>query len=157
LPAVQPRRALLTVLGRISWFQRHSRSGIFLLSHSIPASQHGLQAFALSPMVLAPFSELTPVFTDSGILFIVGYPSADSFIGMLVARSFVGVGASTFATMVGGVISDIYHSRERNTTMVLYSGSALAGTGLGPMVSGLIAEHPCGDGSSICRSSSSVW
>jgi multidrug resistance protein len=103
--------------------------------------------FALSPMVLAPFSELTgrkPVFTGSGILFVVallGCALTDSFAGMLVARFLVGAGASTFATMVGGVISDIYHSHERNTPMALYSGSALAGTGLGPMVSGFIAEQ----------------
>ena len=103
--------------------------------------------FALSPMVLAPFSELNgrkPVFTGSGILFVVallGCALTDSFAGMLVARFFVGVGASTFATMVGGVVSDIYHSEVRNTPMALYSGSALAGTGLGPMVSGFIAEH----------------
>lgn len=103
--------------------------------------------FASSPMFLAPFSELNgrkPVFTGSGILFVValiGCSLTDSFAGMLVARFFVGVGASTFATMVGGVVSDIYHSRERNTPMALYSGSALAGTGLGPMVSGFIAEH----------------
>jgi multidrug resistance protein len=103
--------------------------------------------FALSPMILAPFSELNgrkPVFTGSGILFIVallGCALTDSFAGMLVARFFVGVGASTFATMVGGVISDVYHSEVRNTPMALYSGAALAGTGLGPMVSGFIAEH----------------
>jgi multidrug resistance protein len=103
--------------------------------------------FALSPMILAPFSELNgrkPVFTGSGILFIVallGCALTDSFAGMLVARFFVGAGASTFATMVGGVISDIYHSEVRNTPMALYSGAALAGTGLGPMVSGFIAEH----------------
>jgi MFS family permease len=98
-------------------------------------------------MILAPFSELNgrkPVFTGSGIFFIVallGCALTDSFAGMLVARFFVGVGASTFATMVGGVISDIYHSEVRNTPMALYSGAALAGTGLGPMVSGFIAEH----------------
>ena len=103
--------------------------------------------FALSPMILAPFSELNgrkPVFTGSGILFIaalLGCALTDSFAGMLVARFFVGVGASTFATMVGGVISDIYHSEVRNTPMALYSGAALAGTGLGPVVSGFIAEH----------------
>jgi multidrug resistance protein len=103
--------------------------------------------FALSPMVLAPFSELTgrkPVFIGSGILFVVallGCALTDSFAGMLVARFFVGAGASTFATMVGGVVSDIYHSHERNTPMALYSCSALAGTGLGPMVSGFIAQH----------------
>jgi multidrug resistance protein len=103
--------------------------------------------FALSPMVLAPFSELNgrkPVFTGSGILVIIallGCALTDSFAGMLVARFFVGAGASTFTTMVGGVVSDIYHSHERNTPMALYSGSALAGTGLGPMVSGFIAHH----------------
>jgi multidrug resistance protein len=103
--------------------------------------------FALSPMILAPFSELNgrkPVFTGSGILFIVallGCALTDSFAGMLVARFFVGVGASTFATMVGGVVSDIYHTEVRNTPMALYSGAALAGTGLGPMVSGFVAEH----------------
>ena len=103
--------------------------------------------FALSPMFLAPLSELNgrkPVFTGSGILFIVallGCAVTESFAGMLVARFFVGVGASTFATMVGGVVSDIYHAEHRNTPMALYSGSALAGTGLGPVVSGFIAQH----------------
>jgi hypothetical protein len=63
--------------------------------------------FASSPMFLAPFSELNgrkPVFTGSGILFIValiGCSLTDSFAGMLVARFFVGVGASTFATHGG--------------------------------------------------------
>jgi hypothetical protein len=48
--------------------------------------------FALSPMVLAPFSELNggkPVFTGSGILFIIvllGCALTDSFAGMFVAR-----------------------------------------------------------------------
>ena len=60
---------------------------------------------------------------------------------MLVARFFVGAGASTFATMVGGVVSDVYYAEDRNTPMAIYSGSALAGTGLGPLVSGFIVEY----------------
>lgn len=40
--------------------------------------------------------------------------------------------------MVGGVISDIYHAQDRNTPMALFSGSALFGTGLAPMISGAI-------------------
>jgi MFS family permease len=43
--------------------------------------------------------------------------------------------------MVGGVVSDIYHTADRNTPMALFSGAALFGTGLGPLVSGFIAQH----------------
>jgi MFS family permease len=43
--------------------------------------------------------------------------------------------------MVGGVVSDLYHARDRNTPMALFSGGALFGTGLGPLVSGFIAQN----------------
>lgn len=43
--------------------------------------------------------------------------------------------------MVGGVISDIYHAEDRNTPMALFSGAALFGTGLGPLLSSVIAYH----------------
>lgn len=43
--------------------------------------------------------------------------------------------------MVGGVVSDIYHAEDRNTPMALFSGAALAGTGLGPLCSSFIAQH----------------
>lgn len=72
--------------------------------------------FAIAPMVLAPFSELNgrrPVFIATGVLFVVCQlccAATRSFPGMLVARFFVGVGGSTFSTMVGGVVSDIYHT-----------------------------------------------
>ena len=100
--------------------------------------------FACSPMFLAPLSELSgrrPVFLFSGLMFfvaLIGCAVTESFAGMLVARFFVGAGASTFATMVGGVISDVYHAEQRNTPMAMYSASALAGTGFGPMFSGFI-------------------
>ena len=45
---------------------------------------------------------------------------------------------ATFSTMVGGVISDIYHAHERNAPMSCFSGAALFGTGLGPLVSGFV-------------------
>ena len=63
--------------------------------------------FACSPMFLAPFSELKgrkPVFLFSGYLFFIatiGCAVTNSFAGMLVARFFVGAGASTFATLCG--------------------------------------------------------
>lgn len=84
--------------------------------------------FALAPMVLAPFSEINgryPVFVASGTLFVACQlfcAICRSFPGMLVARFFVGVGGSTFSSMVGGVISDMYHTSDRNQPMTLFAG-----------------------------------
>ena len=103
--------------------------------------------FAIAPMILAPFSEINgrkPVFVTTGILFVLCQlccAVTRSYPGMLVARFFVGVGSSTFSTMVGGVVSDIYHTEDRNTPMALFSGAALFGTGLGPLCSGFIAQN----------------
>ena len=72
--------------------------------------------FAIAPMVLAPFSELNgrrPVFIVTGSLFVLCQlccAVTRSYPGMLVARFFAGVGGSTFSTMVGGVVSDMYHT-----------------------------------------------
>ncbi|KAK6815129.1 Taurine catabolism dioxygenase TauD TfdA family protein [Aspergillus parasiticus SU-1] len=103
--------------------------------------------FALAPMVLAPFSELNgrrPIFVVSGVVFtacIIACGGTHLFAGLLVARFFQGVGASTFSTMVGGVISDIYHAEDRNTPMALFSGAALFGTGLAPLLCSVIVYH----------------
>lgn len=59
---------------------------------------------------------------------------------MLFARFFSGVGSSTYSSMVGGVLSDIYPSNERNTPMALFSCSALFGIGTGALASGFTAE-----------------
>ncbi|KAK4159425.1 major facilitator superfamily domain-containing protein [Cladorrhinum sp. PSN259] len=103
--------------------------------------------FAIAPMFLAPFSEQNgryPVFVASGILYVV----MEAVCGvvktlpqLLIARFFVGVGASVFSTMVGGVISDMYIKEERNTPMAVFSGFVLAGTGVGPMVGAVMAER----------------
>jgi multidrug resistance protein len=103
--------------------------------------------FAIAPMVLAPISEINgryPVFVATGILFVVcqlGCALTQSYAGMLVARFFGGVGGSTFSTMVGGVVSDIYHAQDRNTPMALFTGAAFLGTGLGPLCSGFLAQN----------------
>lgn len=103
--------------------------------------------FAIAPMMLAPFSELNgrrPVFIASGALFVVTQMCCaltTSFGGMLVSRFFVGVGSSTFSTLVGGCVSDLYHKQDRNTPMALFSGAALFGTGLGVVCAGLIAQN----------------
>ena len=72
--------------------------------------------FGIAPMFLAPFSELNgrkPVFVATGMLFVLCQlccAVTRSYPGMLLSRFFVGVGGSTFSTMVGGVLSDIYHT-----------------------------------------------
>ncbi|KAL8936451.1 MAG: hypothetical protein Q9216_004918 [Gyalolechia sp. 2 TL-2023] len=103
--------------------------------------------FATAPMFLAPFSEINgrkPVFIATGALFVICQlccAVTRSYPGMLVARFFTGVGGSTFSTMVGGVVSDIYDTDDRNKPMALFAGAALLGTGLGPLCSGFIAQH----------------
>ncbi|KAH8719347.1 major facilitator superfamily domain-containing protein [Phaeosphaeriaceae sp. PMI808] len=102
--------------------------------------------FAVAPMVLAPFSEINgrrPVFIASGLLFVLCQLCSGltrSYAGMLLARFFLGVGGSTFSTMVGGLVADIYRAEDRNTPMALFSGGALFGTGLGPLVCGFVAQ-----------------
>lgn len=103
--------------------------------------------FAIAPMVLAPFSEINgryPVFVGAGILYLICQiccAVTRSYAGMLVARFWVGAGSSVFSTMVGGVVSDLYRAEGRNTPMALFSGAALFGTGLGPLVSGFVAQN----------------
>ncbi|KAF2664370.1 MFS multidrug transporter-like protein [Microthyrium microscopicum] len=103
--------------------------------------------FGIAPMLLAPFSEINgrkPVFLITGILFALCQlfcAITRSYAGMLLARFFLGVGGSTFSTMVGGVVSDIYSARDRNAAMAVFSASAMFGTGLGPLICGFIAQH----------------
>ncbi|KAK5111103.1 hypothetical protein LTR62_005302 [Meristemomyces frigidus] len=103
--------------------------------------------FAIAPMFLAPFSEIQgrrPMFVVTGILWVIFQMVCSvtpTFAGMIVARFLVGCCSSTFSTMVGGVVSDIYAAKDRNTAMALFAGGAILGTGLGPLVSGFIAQN----------------
>ena len=49
--------------------------------------------------------------------------------------------AATFSTMVAGILADIYIASERNTPMVIFVGATLAGTGLGPLISGFVGQN----------------
>lgn len=103
--------------------------------------------FGVAPMVLAPLSEINgrrPIFVVTGALFVVFQlicAVTPTYAGMIVSRFLAGCCSSTFSTMVGGVVSDIYHAEDRNTAMALFSGSALFGTGLGPVISGVLAQN----------------
>ncbi|KAH7627803.1 major facilitator superfamily domain-containing protein [Sordaria sp. MPI-SDFR-AT-0083] len=120
-------------------------------AHSSTAILGGISTFclgfALAPMVLAPFSEMNgryPVFVVAGVVFVIFQAVCgvvDTLEGMLIARFFLGVGASVFSTMVGGVIADIWTKEERNTPMALFSGAVLMGTGAGPLVSAVMTQR----------------
>lgn len=118
---------------------------------SEPAFEVGITVFtcgfAVAPMFLAPFSEINgrkPVFVISGallVLFQLTCALTPNFGGMLAARFLVGCAASTFSTMIGGVLADFYHAKDRNWAMSIYAGGAVGGVGVGPLCSGFIAQH----------------
>ncbi|KAJ3801072.1 major facilitator superfamily domain-containing protein [Lentinula aff. detonsa] len=57
---------------------------------------------------------------------------------VLIARFIQGAFGSTWATMVGGTIADIWQSHERGLPMSLFAVAAVGGTGLGPIYAGWI-------------------
>lgn len=126
--------------------QLTERWGISRVAYNVGISVF-VAGFGIAPMFLAPFSEINgrrPVFIASGILFVVcqlGCALTDSYGGMLAARFFAGIGGSTFSTMVGGILADIWVAAERNTPMVIFAGFTLFGTGLGPVISGVVAQR----------------
>jgi len=103
--------------------------------------------FALAPMALAPFSEITgryPVFVAAGIIYVIFQAVCGvvrTVAGMVVARLLVGIGASVFSTMVGGVIADLWGKQDRNTPMAIFSGVVLMGTGAGPLFASIMAKR----------------
>ncbi|PKS06067.1 hypothetical protein jhhlp_007901 [Lomentospora prolificans] len=102
--------------------------------------------FGFTPMILAPVSENYGrywVFVGAGIVFTLGTLGCaltDSLAGMLLARLITGCGASVFATLTAGVVSDVYHKQDRNTPMTLYALTVMTGTGLGPLISGVLVD-----------------
>ncbi|KAI2636179.1 MFS general substrate transporter [Xylaria nigripes] len=103
--------------------------------------------FAIAPMFLASLSELVgrrPLFLAAGVVYVIsqiGSAVTVSFAGLLVTRALAGISCSVFSTVVGGVMSDIYVSKERNTAMAIFTGAALLGCAVGPLISGVIIEH----------------
>jgi multidrug resistance protein len=102
--------------------------------------------FAFAPMVLAPISEMHGrywTFVGSGVVFFLGTLGCavtESYVGMMVSRLITGNGAAVFATLTGGVVSDLYRKEDRNTPMALYSMTIMIGASLGPLISGSVVD-----------------
>lgn len=154
------RKLLMTWLGCLATLLTAYNAGAYapgipqmtsLWHVSQPAAETGITVFTIgfgvAPMFLAPFSEINgrrPVFVATGCLFVVFQlvcATTPTFAGMLVARFLAGCASSTFSTMVGGVLADFYEARDRNWAMACFAGGAICGTGIGPVVSGFIAQY----------------
>lgn len=103
--------------------------------------------FGIAPMALAPLSEAWgryPILVVAGFVFLIFQAICSVMVdasGMIVARFFLGAGASVFSAILGGVIADLWQKENRNTPMALFSGAVLFGSGAGPLVSSAIGEY----------------
>ncbi|KAL0934704.1 MFS multidrug transporter [Colletotrichum truncatum] len=154
------RKYLLLVLSCIATFLTAYTAGSYsppaaIMAHDLDSTRLAMLAgittfcigFALSPMVLAPLSELYgryPVFVISGVVYVVFQAVcsvAPNLAAMLIARFLVGVGGSVFSSVIGGVIADLWEKEQRNTPMAIFSGAVLAGTGAGPLVASVMVKR----------------
>lgn len=60
---------------------------------------------------------------------------------MVAARFWTGVASSTFSTMIGGVITDMYETHERDAPMSIFVGAAIFGIGFGSLIAGFVAQY----------------
>ncbi|THU86241.1 MFS polyamine transporter [Dendrothele bispora CBS 962.96] len=104
--------------------------------------------FGIVPLVTASFSEeigRQPLYVVSavGVLFMyLMIALAQNLQTVLVARFIQGAFGSTWATMVGGTIADIWTPQERGLPMCIFAVAALGGTGWGPLFAGWIEMNP---------------
>ncbi|OAA73393.1 Major facilitator superfamily domain, general substrate transporter [Cordyceps fumosorosea ARSEF 2679] len=153
------RKSVLLVLSCLATFLTAYTAGAYSPPAGLMAADFGTSrtavmagittfcaGFGFAPMALAPLSEAWgryPIFVVAGCVYLVFQVLCSVMphvAGMLVCRLFVGVGASVFSAVVGGVIADLWGKEDRNTPMALFSGSVLLGTGAGPLVSAALID-----------------
>ncbi|KAG2144581.1 major facilitator superfamily domain-containing protein [Suillus clintonianus] len=61
---------------------------------------------------------------------------------VMIGRLLGGAFGSTGATLVGGSIADVWKQHERGQPMAFFALVAVAGTGLGPLIAGVIEYNP---------------
>ncbi|KAJ7132372.1 MFS polyamine transporter [Mycena epipterygia] len=104
--------------------------------------------FGLVPLVSSSFSEefgRQPLYIGSAIGFTFMYlliALSKNIQTVIIARFLQGSFGSTWATMVGGTIADLWTPHERGLPMAIFSAAALGGTGLGPVVAGWVEMNP---------------
>ncbi|EIN03913.1 MFS general substrate transporter [Punctularia strigosozonata HHB-11173 SS5] len=100
--------------------------------------------FGVVPLATASLSEefgRQPLYVVCAIGFMlmnVMLAAARNVQTVIVGRFLSGAFGSTGATMVGGTVADIWAPAERGVPMSMYAFSAIASTGVGPVIAGWI-------------------
>ncbi|KAF7317662.1 MFS domain-containing protein [Mycena kentingensis (nom. inval.)] len=103
--------------------------------------------FAVIPLFTSPLSEMCgrkPVYLASAIGTIFAHlmaALANNAATIIVARFLQG-SFGWGATIVGGSIADLWHPSERGRPMSIFTVTALASNGLGPLFSGWVEQNP---------------
>ncbi|KAJ7623750.1 MFS polyamine transporter [Roridomyces roridus] len=104
--------------------------------------------FGVVPLLSSSFSEefgRQPLYIGSAIGVLSMYiliALSQNIQSVIIARFLQGSFSSTWATMVGGTIADLWAPHERGLPMALFSVAAIGGTGIGPVVAGWIEMNP---------------
>lgn len=102
--------------------------------------------FAVGPFFWAPSSEVVGrqiLFTISyGALtaFNAGAAGSQNIATLIVLRFFAGAFGSSPLTNAGGVVADIFHSKDRGLGMAIFAAAPFLGPVLGPIVGGFVGE-----------------
>ncbi|KAG7444518.1 MFS polyamine transporter [Guyanagaster necrorhizus] len=100
--------------------------------------------FGVTPLFTASFSEefgRQPLyFVSAGGFFLmhIMVALAKNIQTVIIARFLQGAFGSTWATMVGGTIADIWVPEDRGLPMTIFTAAAIGGTGVGPIIAGWI-------------------
>lgn len=101
--------------------------------------------FMCGPLIWSPVSDIfgrrVAYFVSQGIYVLLNIPSAlsPSLGGMLAARFFCGVCASSALCLVGGSLADMFPSSSRGKAIAFFAWAPYAGPCLGPLVNGFVS------------------
>ncbi|KIW19091.1 hypothetical protein PV08_03383 [Exophiala spinifera] len=102
--------------------------------------------FAIGPLLWAPLSELYGrqiLFTTTYAVltaFNAGAAGAQSMATLIVLRFLAGTFGSSPLTNAGGVIADMFESRQRGLGMCIFAAAPFLGPVIGPIVGGFVGE-----------------
>nr|Q7Z9I0.2 RecName: Full=Uncharacterized MFS-type transporter SPBC409.08 [Schizosaccharomyces pombe 972h-] len=100
--------------------------------------------FGIGPLVISPLSEMIGrriVYLVTLMIYIVlqiPCALAPNIACLLIVRFFCGCFGCTPLTLAGGVISDVWETRERGLAIAFFAAGPYAGPTLGPLVGGWI-------------------
>jgi len=102
---------------------------------------------ACGPLFLAPLSEfygrrwIYIISFAFVFIFIIPCAVAQNIETIIITRFFDGVAGSTFLSVAGGTIGDMFDKSELSFPMMVYSGSPFLGPATGPIIAGFINQY----------------